>query len=349
MLSILQPQIGTGLALERLIESQKALGIKITHDITQLEKTIHRSLQTYLNDNRRTEWPPSLGCSLSNLHSETSTLFKQICIIKSLDFPQLFEREDNIKEAHPGTFEWLFEERSTNNDMSGPSDILSWLHRGSGVFWISGKAGSGKSTLMKFFYNSKQTISALEHWASGRNLIIASFFFWNSGTTMQKTQNGLFRTLLYHIFKQDPALIPSVCPSRWTNCHDFNSPWRVSDITKAFARLQTQDMNSVRFCFFLDGLDEYEGSHSDIINALNDLVTSESIKICFSSRPWRVFENSYGSEGSLKIRLQDFTRNDIARFAREKLAEGTQCTRLNATGIGYETIVREIVDRSSGE
>lgn len=41
--------------------------------------------------------------------------------------------------------------------MKGDS-IAEWLESGSGVYWISGKAGSGKSTLMKhLFWDLEET------------------------------------------------------------------------------------------------------------------------------------------------------------------------------------------------
>jgi ABC-type thiamine transport system ATPase subunit len=57
-------------------------------------------------------------------------------------------REERILEAHEKTFRWIFKD----------SPFKHWLESktGSNLFWISGKAGSGKSTLMKLQAGSGQ-------------------------------------------------------------------------------------------------------------------------------------------------------------------------------------------------
>jgi hypothetical protein len=54
-------------------------------------------------------------------------------------------------------------------------------------------------------------------------------------------------------------------------------------------RLSKQNDISTKFCFFVDGLDEYEGDHRDIIQIMDVLSASTKMKICVSSRPWSIF------------------------------------------------------------
>jgi hypothetical protein len=56
-------------------------------------------------------------------------------IFTSLHFPQIREREFTIPDAHRTTFDWIFDSRTTT--------FSSWLRSHGGIFWISGKAGSG--------------------------------------------------------------------------------------------------------------------------------------------------------------------------------------------------------------
>lgn len=140
---------------------------------------------------------------------------------------------------------------------------------------------------------------------------------------MQKNQHGLLQTLLYHIFRQDPELIASVCPSRWGQAPTFVEPWSYAEVLQAFGRLREQSLDSIRLCFFIDGLDEFEGDHIDIINVMNNFASSDAIKVCFSSRPWVVFESAYGTNRNLFLRVQDLTRGDITRFVEDRLTEGT--------------------------
>ena len=289
-----------------------------------------------------------LATLLTELESESMTLQKQVRIIESLRFPQMSERIDNIKEAHPATFEWLFERGGKVLIHSQPSNIFDWLREGTGTFWVSGKAGSGKSTLMKFFHKNPKTTAALKCWALGRRLLIASFFFWNAGTKLQKSQQGLLQTLLFHVFRQDPALIAILCPDRWQGSRAVEEPWDWTDLLDALAKLKDHRTDTLKFCFFIDGLDEYDGEHMDVIKIIEGLVCSPSIKICFSSRPWNVFERFYGDNSGQKLRLQDLTHADITRFTKDELGAGTGFGSQGSMTVSYGSLVKEIADRAQG-
>ncbi|KAI4086823.1 MAG: hypothetical protein LQ344_007260 [Seirophora lacunosa] len=292
--------------------------------------------------------PAEISTWLSTVQSAGALLSKQIRILNNLKFPSLSEREENVKEAHPATFEWLFEPAANALTSTKPPRIFDWLIEGSGVFWVSGRAGSGKSTLMKFFYRNPKTVTALQQWAGTRKLVVANFFFWHAGTTMQKSQQGLLQTLLYHILQQDPSLIAAMCPSRWNQSASSMESWSYAEVLEVVERIKEQTLDSFRFCFFLDGLDEFEGDHMDIVSTINSLASSDAIKVCFSSRPWTVFENAYGPKTESVIRVHDLTQGDITRFVEDRLAEGTQFLKLKATAAAYGELVDEIRERSNG-
>lgn len=107
-------------------------------------------------------------------------------------------------------------------------------------------------------------------------------------------------------------------------------------------------MDSTRFCFFIDGLDEYKGDHNEIIDIMNGFTSTSSIKICFSSRPWNVFEMAYGDNSGSKLQLQGLTGRDIKHFVIDKLTEDRRFRELKATDNRYDTLVREIVDKAQG-
>lgn len=121
-------------------------------------------------------------------------------ILDSFSFPSIAARYIQVTKAHASTFNWIFKEEPSK---SQPSDSFTrWLEFGDGIYWINGKAGSGKSTLMKFLYDHEQTRKLLTSWASPIKLDLANFFFWNSGTTDQKSQSGLLRSLLHEILSK---------------------------------------------------------------------------------------------------------------------------------------------------
>lgn len=89
-----------------------------------------------------------LASQLSVLANEGGTLAKELQIVETLCFPMILERQLRIAEAHAKTFEWLFEEdKSKDHERELQTSMLSWLRAHDGIFWVSGKAGSGKLTL----------------------------------------------------------------------------------------------------------------------------------------------------------------------------------------------------------
>jgi len=103
--------------------------------------------------------------------------------------PELDYRVDNIDDPFKDTFSWVFD-----------LPIFSkWLQEGSGLFWIHGKPGSGKSTLMKLIFQSHQTWELLHNWRRGSLEIMAGFFFHYRGSVIQKSFEGVLRSLILQI------------------------------------------------------------------------------------------------------------------------------------------------------
>ena len=88
---------------------------------------------------------------LDNVVQEFTKMQKAESILTSLLFPEIDMRHSKISEAHANTFAWIFEQDVT--------PFKSWLRCSSEVFWINGKAGSGKSTLMKYVADHPQTLN----------------------------------------------------------------------------------------------------------------------------------------------------------------------------------------------
>jgi hypothetical protein len=78
----------------------------------------------------------------------------------------MYGRYDAVDKAHYETFQWFF-----NDDPQAEQDdarrlakksFMDWLSSGNGIFHISRKLGSGKSTLMKFLYQHDRTKTELK-------------------------------------------------------------------------------------------------------------------------------------------------------------------------------------------
>ncbi|KAK5159590.1 hypothetical protein LTS14_002732 [Recurvomyces mirabilis] len=128
-------------------------------------------------------------------------------VLQSLRYEALDARNDEITNPHKDTFRWLLDPDRTKAS-PGQASIVDWLRSGSGLYWISGKPGAGKSTLMKMLCADDRTVTLLSQWAGGQRVVRASHFFWIAGSTMQKNQLGLLQSLCFSILKQHPSLLP---------------------------------------------------------------------------------------------------------------------------------------------
>lgn len=248
-------------------------------------------------------------------------------ILDSLWYRMIEHRRNSVSEAHPGTFDWALHPPTDNVEWD---DLSQWLQAGSGIYWIHGKAGSGKTTLMKHLYDNSVTHSLLQEWAKDGPLVTPNFFFWQLGTPEQKTQYGLYRGLLYYISKDNPSLIPAMLPEMWREAHNDSSPTnRTSlgtqrfnldlpteeEMKLAFRRLKAHC--NAAFCFFIDGLDEYSGDPFRLITFLEELVSSK-IKVVVSSRPIPSCYQAFSRRPQLQ--LQDLTWNDIKTYVHDTIA-----------------------------
>lgn len=158
-----------------------------------------------------------------------------------LGFRQILHQEDEVEAEHKHTFQWIFDNPQEKGTEQSWDNFGDWLQRGKGCYWINGKAGSGKSTLMKYISMESATASYLAAWAGPRRLCIASYHFWKSGTTTQKSQAGLFRSLLYSILSKHRDLIPICFPRLFAlvlaNKLDISQSPSFEELRKAFTLL----------------------------------------------------------------------------------------------------------------
>ena len=277
---------------------------------------------------------------------------KCVHILKSLQYKRMIARRENIVEAHVKTFEWIYDESLLSQHGDLQHHFLQWLKNGNGIFWVTGKAGSGKSTLMKFITEHPKTRQALSQWTSHQYLITAGFYFWHAGTALQKSQEGLLRSLLYEILRQCPNMIPDVLSERWALCEQSNPAfceWSRTELVNALTKFSSQLTMPKGACLFIDGLDEYDGDHVELIHLLQGFSQPKNIKICASSRPWNVFGTAFGGGSRPMIRLQDLTRNDIKLYIRETLEQNDLFNQLRKRENAHcVELVEEVANKAQG-
>jgi len=276
-------------------------------------------VKTQLEEMRKTT-----QMAFRNEAEEYSRTKAELHILASLSFPTMTDRYDTIPEAHRQTFEWIFRDPEERTETW--SNFCQWAESGTGVYWINGKAGSGKSTLMRFIVDHPQAQELLGKWAPGQSLEMAAFFFWKSGVLEQRSQAGLLRMILHNVLQKRKDLISVVFSDQWPKTLELSrhqvtataEQWSLSKLQKSFKQLVECSCEKFKFCFFIDGLDEYEGNHEEISDYFSSLSGSPFVKFCISSRPLVVFKDFFG--GCPGLRLQDLTYNDIHDYTVDKLS-----------------------------
>ncbi|TVY20114.1 hypothetical protein LARI1_G001936 [Lachnellula arida] len=181
--------------------------------------------------------------SASAQHQREDLMQSQI--LERLRFTGIDDRYEHIPTAYKEAFDWMFLEEESifelppdpstqweeteaaivheaqataaiNPDNQQPrkkwDNFMQWLGSDEPLYWITGKPGSGKSTLIKYLYNDSRTTKFSDLWAGKTPLVTAGFFFWNSGTAIQMSETGLFQSLLYQAVKDQKGLISRLFP-----------------------------------------------------------------------------------------------------------------------------------------
>lgn len=339
-------------AVDGLVLDSKRLESKMTDQLEGLKSEINNAIKPITRAQAVTtdalkEITPKLMEALLSFDTERKRVANSLAYLNSLYFGSMDVRLSDVKEQHAKTFQWIF--RGNRDGESQHSTFLQWLKLDDGIYWITGKAGSGKSTLMKYLWYHPGTRDALKTWTGGRRLVTASHFFWNAGNnTLRMSQTGLLRSLLYQVLRQCPELIMYVCTLPSDTDDNSLQDWSLPILLKAFERLAKQTHMPIKICLFVNGLDEYSGNHPKICRFFRSCASSDTLKCCVSSRPWNAFENAFGVNQKRKLMLQDLTRKDIQIYVCDKLGEDHRFHTLALTDRRYQGLINQIVDKAEG-
>ncbi|KAI0867853.1 hypothetical protein GGS24DRAFT_495023 [Hypoxylon argillaceum] len=253
---------------------------------TRLEEK--RRLQSYISQAIRrnieddaSNGHPSLSLSMSGVARTDSS----DTLLASLTYTRMDDREWRVAKAHCATFRWLFDE----NEEARKSDFKDWLSSEEKLYWIAGKAASGKSTLMK---NISHPEEPPDH-PNPRARCYKDLSKWSGDS------RGMMMTLLHQILKQCPDLAPVISPARWEMlCLELRNALR-----HAIRNAQNYD---TKIALFIDGLDEFEGKSEELIELLQDILPLPNLKLCdaFRHKP--------------SLRLEDLNYDDIKKFVASK-------------------------------
>lgn len=266
-------------------------------------------------------------------------------VLESLRFEGMTERGERITTPYPETFGWLFMD----------TGFPQWLEaEDKEVYWITGKPASGKSMLMKFISTHPDLHNRLRTWAGGDagQLLLASFFFWGPGSKAQKSRVGLLRSLLYQLLSQRPDLCHAVAPRRQVffglaGAYTAPPEWQWTELRECLLRFASEIQGKARLALFVDGLDEYDGNHDELVAFFKQLHEQYKPKLCVSSRPWNVFADEYKYSPSL--RMEDLTKPDIDLYIEGRLGSNLAIQELwDLEPDSMGMLMKEIRDRAEG-
>lgn len=190
---------------------------------------------------------------------------------------------------------------------------------------------------MRYLSEHREARRSLQAWAGDKQVAIAGFYFWVSGSEDQRSRVGLLRSLLHQLLSLYPESIPVAFPRLWQKLSGMTSKERISmglewtgpELTSGFLRLLDIGLSQAKVCLFVDGLDELDGDHESMIRFFRDLGTGKhasQVKMCLSSRPWQVFERAF-ARSVPNLRLQELILEDMSQYAYDSLYVGAfPCT-----------------------
>ncbi|KAL8680047.1 MAG: hypothetical protein Q9186_003727 [Xanthomendoza sp. 1 TL-2023] len=250
---------------------------------------------------------------------------RQERFLESLYFPEILSREEQIPDAFEGTCEWIFHSQDETGRYQPWANFRLWLGEGTGAYWISGKPGAGKSTLMKYIVGDERTKELLEAWKGQNELLLVSFFFWSTGSDLQKSSTGLLRSILYQIAARWPTLMDLGIldnarqsePSGAYGSLNTLAAWTDRRLLSTLKLMLDRRPVSAYLCIFVDGLDEFVGEEDLLLDIIRLFVSTPRLKVCVSSRPEEAFREEF--RHCCQLRVQDLNRNDFKAIIQNKL------------------------------
>ncbi|KAK8121610.1 hypothetical protein PG984_010280 [Apiospora sp. TS-2023a] len=247
-------------------------------------------------------------------------------MMDGLGFSTIHVRQDAIPQNFQSTYGWIFDRRPRCGP-EGPMwhSFPNWLQGSSdSVYWITGKPGSGKSTMMKYIAGSTATTQYLQKWAGPLPVLAISYYAWIAGDSLQKSWDGLKRTMLLQAANKMPEIIPLVSPRRCALAEakpdkEKFPDWESWEVEESFDLLLRKCGRTLKLALFIDGLDEFDLAPAVVVRLINDLasISTDFLKICVASRPWMEFDDAFRKVPMVQMHL--LTKDDTRIFVAGQL------------------------------
>ncbi|KAB8346320.1 hypothetical protein FH972_023364 [Carpinus fangiana] len=225
-------------------------------------------------------------------------------MMKSLQVSDASAREATISETHPSTFSWVLDDADAG--------LKTWLRSGTGCFWIQGKPGSGKSTLMKYLWKDKKLHSMIH--------------------SIPKADVNLIKEPRLKIYTERIFIRRGMT---------LNKAWELQELEKLLQSIISQNEIKAHVFLFLDALDEFNGPKDMLCQWIQDMGSRPrdstiQFSILFAARPWNVFTDAFHTCSGFK--MEDYTSQDIRDYAQHIIQDQPMLRRvlLLSPGSTYE-------------
>ncbi|KAK7698052.1 hypothetical protein SLS64_012930 [Diaporthe eres] len=155
------------------------------------------------------------------------------------------------------------------------------------------------------------------------------------------TQAEVIKSLYFKEIKQLTSIADTIRGGRHYETWDF------AELESVFEQVISNTEIDTRFCFFIDGLDEYGGEDEEISRILRSIIESPHIKICASSRPRTVFEKDLWSD-KYSLKMQELTKEDMRAYVRKTLADIACFKELSGPEDVAESMTKHIAEQARG-
>ncbi|KAJ6000741.1 hypothetical protein N7481_001150 [Penicillium waksmanii] len=236
-------------------------------------------------------------------------------ILKSLAFPKMTARRDDIEACHENTCRWIL-----------VSDkYLSWKSCPRGILWIKGKPGAGKSTVMAFLYGEPRKMPG-EGSCESTDLRLG-FFFTALETELQRSPLGMLRSLLNQIFYLDASVRPQIRDAFENRVKPFGSgeqqwEWPRRLLEELLTEAILASARNQPLTIFVDALDEVGEKSAqqlaDYFHRLNIRAEKCNLKICISCRHYPIVNHR-----GIEITVENHNHDDITCYVKDLIHSAT--------------------------
>ncbi|KAK5069790.1 hypothetical protein LTR51_008104 [Lithohypha guttulata] len=274
------------------------------HDPSSLRDTVVAPLERHVAGASHKYGPVHLSdqaqAILGNVYNFNSGFLspqieaRQDVALRGLYYELMNSRRNQIVSAGHATCSWIFR-----------TNFLAWLYDDKPIFWLSGKPGSGKSTLMKYLSHAAALQQALPHVATSWH-VSAFFFDFRQATEIGNNVEGLIRSILYQVLDEvQKKNIGFASPL----CSKYPSLDELRDIL-----LQIFHTLDYHFLILIDGLDEFSGNARTMIEFLSGLQDNSRIKLCIASRPTPLIKLLFEQMAVPELQVSAYNMPGINRY-----------------------------------